>query len=231
MKFERIFRYSVLLLALALIAASLGACKLPASQGPAVATEDFPLPGETELVPDFGAAATATAQAQAIPTLPPLIIVRETPTLPVFTATPVPQVLQPTPAQVVPPAGSPPQLLPTYVQPTPGIPATYTLQAGEFPFCIARRFNVNQYELLALNGLSLSSQVRPGLTLIIPQTGRPFEGNPTLLDHPTVYTVKAGDTIFSIACAFGDVSPDLIILQNGLEPPYELEVGQKLTIP
>src|SRR5688572_4998394 len=32
-------------------------------------------------------------------------------------------------------------------------PGTYTMQTGEFINCIARRFNVDFYELLALNGL------------------------------------------------------------------------------
>ncbi|HJS20048.1 MAG TPA: LysM domain-containing protein, partial [Anaerolineales bacterium] len=33
-------------------------------------------------------------------------------------------------------------------------PGTYTLQAGEFVYCIARRFNVNPDETLSLNGLA-----------------------------------------------------------------------------
>ena len=30
-----------------------------------------------------------------------------------------------------------------FATPTPGRPATYVIQDGEFPYCIARRFNVD----------------------------------------------------------------------------------------
>jgi LysM repeat protein len=113
---------------------------------------------------------------------------------------------------------------------TPGLPRTYTLQAGEFPFCIARRFNVNQYELLSASGLSLSSHPQTGYTLTIPQTGDPFDGNRTLRAHPTTYTVAAGDSLNSIACLFGDVSPDAIAAANGLTST-KLTAGQTLQIP
>jgi spore germination protein YaaH len=113
---------------------------------------------------------------------------------------------------------------------TPGLPKTYTLQGGEFPFCIARRFNVNQYELLNASGLSLSSHPQTGYTLTIPQTGNPFDGNRTLRAHPATYTVAAGDTLNSIACLFGDVSPDAIAAANGLTST-KLSAGQTLQIP
>jgi LysM repeat protein len=113
---------------------------------------------------------------------------------------------------------------------TPGLPKTYTLQAGEFPFCIARRFNVNQYELLSASGLSLSSRPATGYTLTIPQTGHPFDGNRTLRAHPASYTVSAGDTLNSIACLYGDVSPDAIAAANGLKSA-KLSAGQTLQIP
>lgn len=113
---------------------------------------------------------------------------------------------------------------------TPGLPKTYTLQTGEFPFCVARRFNVNQYELLNASGLSLSSRPATGYTLTIPQTGHPFDGNRTLRAHPATYTVSAGDTLNSIACLYGDVSPDAIAAANSLKSA-KLSAGQTLQIP
>jgi hypothetical protein len=104
-----------------------------------------------------------------------------------------------------------------YVQPTEGnLPTSYTLQPGEFPFCSARRFDVSLTELLSLNNLTLDSLVSPGQVLQIPQTGDPFEGQRSLHEHPTTYQIKAGDNINSIACYFGDVSPEMIIEQNHL---------------
>jgi LysM repeat protein len=107
---------------------------------------------------------------------------------------------------------------------------TYTLQQGEFPFCIARRFNVNQSELLVLNNLAVDSLVGPGTELKIPQTGNPFDGTRALQEHPTIYTVQEGDTLNSIACSFGDVSPELIARQNNLSS-NEVKAGAELVIP
>ncbi len=112
-------------------------------------------------------------------------------------------------------------------------PATYTLMKGEFPFCIARRFNVNQYELLNLNGLALSqgNYLPVGFTLKIPQTGNPFEGNRALHPHPTTHVVQGDETIYKVACYYGDVAPETIIAANNLVTPYLLTVGQQLSIP
>lgn len=111
-------------------------------------------------------------------------------------------------------------------------PASYTLQKGEFPYCIARRFNVNPADLLSLNGLTVaqSTALRPGLVLNIPQTGV-FGAERALLPHPTQYTVQSGDTIYSIACKYGDVDPINIAAVNGLGAPYTLTVGTVLQIP
>jgi LysM repeat protein len=115
--------------------------------------------------------------------------------------------------------------------PTPGIPASWTLQKGEHPYCIARRFNVNPDEMLRLNGLSANSTFFGGMVLKIPQTGNPFPANRSLRAHPTTYTVASGDTIYSIACLFGEVDPYAIAAANGLSSPYTLTAGQSLHIP
>ena len=104
------------------------------------------------------------------------------------------------------------------------------LEQGEFPFCIARRFNVNLAELLSLNGLTTGSFFYAGQVLQIPQTGNPFEGTRALHDHPTYYKIQSGDTLNTIACYFGDVSPDMIYLQNNLRST-DLPVGEVLIIP
>lgn len=120
---------------------------------------------------------------------------------------------------------------PLPVPPPLVVPATYTLQRGEFPFCIARRFNVDPGELLRVNGLSSYSVFSTGMVLRIPQSGNTFPGNRALQPHPASYTVGGGDTIHTIACAFGDVDPDAIAYVNGLTPPYRLTPGQVLQIP
>lgn len=117
-----------------------------------------------------------------------------------------------------------------YPASTPGKPASYTLLHGEFPYCIARRFNVNPVDLLSMNGLSMDSFPVTGATLNIPTSGS-FPGERALKAHPTTYTVKAGETIGMVACYFGDVDPNIIYAANGIAVGTALTAGQVLQIP
>jgi LysM repeat protein len=142
----------------------------------------------------------------------------------------------PTGAAVTPAAQTPAPQTPVVVIPTttPGRPSTYTLMQGEFPYCIARRFNVNPDELLSLNGLTgtTANELQPGTVLHIPQTGNPFVGERALHPHPGTFTVTSSDqTIYAVACYFGDIDPTQIIAANNLVSPYVLHSNQTLTIP
>jgi LysM repeat protein len=207
-----------------LMAVGLTSCRQAASKGPSGLVETqgaFPSPAAATNTPgsliNFDAAATATALAQQTPQ-----VVQPTPTSP-----PPPAVTNTPPPQPAAPTAQPPVVPP----PTPGLPATYTLQAEEFPYCIARRFNLNPDDLLRLNGLSKNSVFYPGLTLKIPQTGGTWPGERAWHKHPADYTVQANDTIYGIACYYGDVDPMVIALINGLSAPYTLKAGQVLHIP
>ncbi len=114
---------------------------------------------------------------------------------------------------------------------TPGLPATYKLQKGEFPYCIARRFNIDPTTLLSANGLGTSTTVYEGMVLKIPQNPGKFPDGRALQSHPAKYTVASGDTIYSIACKYGDVEPWAIALANNLSAPYALTAGTSITIP
>lgn len=110
-------------------------------------------------------------------------------------------------------------------------PSSYTLQRGEFPYCIARRFDVDPDVLLSQNGLSSGTIYRPNLTLKIPQSGS-FPGTRALRNHPATYTVaSANETIYGIACLFGDVDPSAIAQANNVSPSAALTSGQQLSIP
>jgi LysM repeat protein len=110
-------------------------------------------------------------------------------------------------------------------------PATYTLQSGEFPYCLARRFDVNPNDLLSINGLSTGNLFMPGVTLKIPQSGS-FPADRALAAHPTTYTVSSSDeTIFGVACRYGDVDPAVLASTNGLSTSADLTIGQQLKIP
>jgi LysM repeat protein len=130
-------------------------------------------------------------------------------------------------------ATTPVVVVPSGPSPTAGPkPASYTLHAGEFPYCIARRFNVNPDELLSLNGLTDGQVYYPNLTLKIPQTGNPFPANRALLPHPATYTVLSSDeSLYSIACKYGNIEPAAIASVNGIAVSAKLTGGQKLNIP
>jgi len=111
-------------------------------------------------------------------------------------------------------------------------PAAYVLHQGEFPYCLARRFNIDPDQLLTLNGLSSSqSYFAPGTSITIPQSGGAFPGTRALKTHPVQYTVRAGDTIYSVACEFGDVDPMAIASVNNLSGSSNLTVGTSILIP
>jgi len=218
----------------------LSACNQPYSQAPAVTNTPIPqsnlfasaqpttmdsiatfsagtLAAQLTTSPGAPAASTATLAAGVTPlavtaTNTPLVSVNPTATA---TLAVVPNAPSSTPL----PAGS--------------IPPSYTLQAGEFVYCIARRFNVDPDEILSLNGIVDSQTVYPGLAIKIPQTGNPFPGNRMLRTHPASYTVSAADeTVYSVACAFGDVDPARITSNNTNIPASgALTIGQVLNIP
>lgn len=200
-------RSALVIVSFILFTLMLSGCKLPASKAPVTETDQAmttPIRIQTDS-PTF-MTQTAIAKAPGTATLGEGETAAPTPT-----NTP-----EPTEAVVVP---------------TVTRPATYTLKEGEFPYCIARRFNLDPVDLLSINNLSGDQLVSPGTTLQIPSTGS-WAGDGRIRNpHPTTYTVDSGETIYSIACYFGDVSPEAIIAVNHLEEPYDLTPGQKLNIP
>ena len=222
MDIKRTFRVVGMIMIVAILVVGLSACTRSKSAEPAkvpAGDSAFTMPSPAATDQNMGIFDQLNTQTPAAP----LEAINPTPTVasaPVLAATATPAaavVVQPAPAKLEPTQGP--------------LPASYTLQKGEFPFCIARRFNVDQYELLSINNLNSSSSVQPGTVLKIPQTGKHFVTERSLKSHPAQYTVKSGDTIYTIACAYGDVSPDMIALANSLASPYTLSSGQVLSIP
>ncbi len=123
--------------------------------------------------------------------------------------------------------------LPTFTpSPAAAQPTTYTLHPGEFPYCIARRFDVDPNEMLASSGLANQQVFYSGTVFTIPQAGKPFPGNRVLQPHPTIYTVaRQNETLYSIACFFGDLDPAAIARVNGISVDSALLAGQQLNIP
>lgn len=113
------------------------------------------------------------------------------------------------------------------------VPATYTLHEGEWPYCLARRFDINPDELLAANGLNNNNanSLSVGTKLTIPANASSFGGDRSLRPHPGTYVASGADTFFSIACAFGDAWPEYIAEANGLDLDENIPGGMQLYIP
>ena len=115
-------------------------------------------------------------------------------------------------------------------------PGYYTLQPGETPKCIARRYNLDWIKLYSINGISFENEalIGAGKNLILPQNSEWLVdryGERAAAPHPAQHSVVAGETLYSIACVYGDVSPEAIAIQNGLSSADQVTPGMTLTIP
>ena len=231
----RIKRGTMVASSLMLVVIVTSACNQPYSQQPSVTNTPIdtslfatPLSGATQMT-DVEIFATGTALAQQT-TTPGTVAPTGAGVTPQASATSTPIIgitAAATNTATLAVSGTLPTALPAGSR-----PSTYTLQNGEFVFCIARRFNVDPDETLALNGLFDSQTLYPGLVLKIPQSGKPFPGNRMLKTHPATYTVvSSNESIYSIACQYGDIDPSAIAQANGLSVGAALTAGQQLTIP
>ena len=108
--------------------------------------------------------------------------------------------------------------------PTP-CPNTYVIQPGDTFYAIARRFNISLDALLAANpGLNPDS-LRVGQQICIPTLP-----TPTITCPGPTYTVRPGDTLFSLARTLGTTVPAILAANPGINP-NQLAVGQILCLP
>ena len=112
---------------------------------------------------------------------------------------------------------------------------TYTVQAGDTLYSIARRAGVSLNTLLSINGLSQSSVIRPGQTLSV--SGNASQATATQVSYQSAgstsgngtYTVKAGDTLYRIAYNHG-ISLTTLLSINGLSETSTIRPGQQLVV-
>ena len=112
---------------------------------------------------------------------------------------------------------------------------TYTVQAGDTLYSIARRSGVSLNTLLSINGLSQSSVIRPGQTLSV--SGNASQATATQVSYQSAgstsgngtYTVKAGDTLYRIAYNHG-ISLTTLLSINGLSETSTIRPGQQLVV-
>jgi len=208
----------VIMIALMII---LAGCQRSASKAPQVTPQlveqvGTPLPVDQQII-------NATMTAQSIIedfNMPTQIVQNPQGTSVVITQVPPTAVPTPTPTNA-----------PTPTMQTLSKPLTWTVQGGETIYCLARRFDVDPGDMLAINNLYAGSMLSIGDVLDVPQSGSWPGGERELLPHPDVWNVSAGETIYQIACAYGDVWPEHIIQANGLQAPYDLSGIKTLQIP
>ena len=112
---------------------------------------------------------------------------------------------------------------------------TYTVQAGDTLYSIARRSGMSLNTLLSINGLSQSSVIRPGQTLSV--SGNASQATATQVSYQSAgstsgngtYTVKAGDTLYRIAYNHG-ISLTTLLSINGLSETSTIRPGQQLVV-
>jgi peptidoglycan endopeptidase LytF len=101
----------------------------------------------------------------------------------------------------------------------------YTIKAGDTLFSLAIQFNTTVNAILALNPGIDPNNLRVGQIICIP-------GAPPMQCPPGsfAYTIKAGDTLFSLAIQFNTTVNSILALNPGLDP-NNLRVGQIICIP
>jgi LysM repeat protein len=113
---------------------------------------------------------------------------------------------------------------------TAAVPATYTVRAGDTVSGIASKFRLRTADVLALNGLTWKSIIRPGQVLKLKGTATAGAAKPAAPPASRVYTIRAGDTVSSIAQRHG-VSVNSVLAANRLSWSSVIYPGHKLIIP
>ncbi len=95
----------------------------------------------------------------------------------------------------------------------------YTIEPGDTLFEIASKFNTTVSNILKFNYIPNPALIYPGRVLTIPES--PPEA--------IIYTVRPGDTVYSIATRFG-TSVRNIVTFNYLSNPDLIFPGQQLVV-
>ncbi|HHU33073.1 MAG TPA: LysM peptidoglycan-binding domain-containing protein [Clostridia bacterium] len=115
-------------------------------------------------------------------------------------------------------------------QPRPGVCPTgstaYLVAPGDTLFSIAARFNTTVEAINSANPCIDPTNLRVSQLLCIPQAPMPTVCPP----GSTQYTIRPGDTLFSLAIQFNTTVQAILAINPGLDP-NNLRVGQIICIP
>jgi peptidoglycan lytic transglycosylase D len=105
----------------------------------------------------------------------------------------------------------------------------YRVRAGETLSSIARRHGMPVSTLARLNNLPLGDALIKGQRLIIKASARRFRDEGLQSGRRTLYTVRRGDTVYSISRQF-QVSVTQLNSWNGLNKHHQIRAGQRLVM-
>jgi len=194
------------------------------------------IPAQTldgEIVVAVGALSVQpTPTVEGPPTETPVVIATPLPTqvptaVPSPTETPLSAPVEPT----VAPSPTPVRMEPIAMPPPPAVTGGYyyVVRRGDTLFSIARRFGTTIGAIAQANGLPNPRYIRAGQRLIIPGA-YPAWAPPSAAPGATVYIVRRGDTLYSIARRY-HTTVAAIAWANGIANPHRIWVGQRLVIP
>jgi lysozyme len=103
-----------------------------------------------------------------------------------------------------------------------GCAQCYTVKNGDTLSKIARKFGTTVDKLVALNGIANPNRIAAGTTICVKAQGSQPGG--------AYYTVKRGDTLYSIARKYGWTASYLAQV-NTIPNPDEIYAGRVLWIP
>lgn len=107
--------------------------------------------------------------------------------------------------------------------------ATYTVKSGDTLSSIAARHGLSLSELKSLNGLT-NNNIKAGQKLKVRATAESQQNSASSTGEYTEYTVKSGDSFYSIAKNYPGISAQNIMDFNGLSSS-KLKPGMKIRIP
>ncbi|AIY06194.1 polysaccharide deacetylase [Planococcus sp. PAMC 21323] len=114
--------------------------------------------------------------------------------------------------------------IPGKATPPPATAVKYTVKAGDTLYSIARKYNVTVSDLAKANSITNFNLIQVGQVLTIPGKAAPPPAT------TVKYTVKAGDTLYSIARKY-NTTVAKIAAANSITNVNAIRVGQVLVIP
>ena len=109
-------------------------------------------------------------------------------------------------------------------------PREYTVRNGDTIFSIARKFKVSILDIYKINKLKPTSSIYPGNKLKIPSVGYEQKAKEAVAKNKkTVYKVKKGDTLGSVAKKFNMKIADVLKI-NSFRKKSTLSIGQEINV-